>query len=130
MVCCHGRCWMKNRLLIYIGSSFFLGSAIFICDRLGVLLPRWVRFYVNDFLIIPIVLFVGLKVVQWTRNDLQFKLNLFHILWICALYSLLFEVVLPPMLLRYTSDWVDVILYFASGLVFYGLQQTDKKKEL
>jgi hypothetical protein len=38
------------------------------------------------------------------------------------MYSVLFEFVFPEYLARYTKDFIDVILYFASGILFYKLQ--------
>ncbi len=114
---------MKKKLSLYIIISFFIGSCIYICEKQGWWLPNWVRFYVNDFLIVPIVLFIGLKTVQIARNDTQVRLSLMLILWICFLYSFLFEFIFPMSLKRYTADKIDVLLYFLSGLLFYQLQK-------
>ena len=119
---------MKKKLSLYIIISFFIGSCIYICEKQGWWLPNWVRFYVNDFLIVPIVLFIGLKTVQLTRNDTQVRLSLMLVLWICFLYSLLFEFIFHMYLKRYTADKIDVLLYFLSGLLFYQLQKRIEAK--
>lgn len=78
----------------------------------------------NDFLIVPIVLFLSLQVLKWSKNNKNFKLSLGVILYLCFLYSFLFEFILPNYLIRYTKDYIDVVLYFTSGLVFYRLQKS------
>ncbi|WP_439130622.1 hypothetical protein [Polaribacter sp.] len=77
----------------------------------------------NDFLIIPIVLFICLVVFIKTRNNPKFALSLPIILYVCVMYSVLFELILPNYLARYTKDYIDIILYFAGGFIFYALQK-------
>ncbi|KOY50838.1 hypothetical protein I602_398 [Polaribacter dokdonensis DSW-5] len=43
-------------------------------------------------------------------------------MYLCSLYSLIFEFILPQQLTRYTADPIDVILYFLGGFTFYLLQ--------
>ena len=80
----------------------------------------------NDFLIIPIILTISLIILRKTKNSKNYQLHLLLILYLCNMYSIIFEFVLPKYLERYTADWIDVLLYFLSGLVFYKLQQTKK----
>ncbi len=89
-------------------------------------LPRIIQFYLNDFLIIPIVLSVCLYVIRELRHDHTYKIPIIYILYICFGYSIFFEYYLPRILSRYTSDFIDVILYFAGGGVFYLLQKYTK----
>lgn len=38
------------------------------------------------------------------------------------MYSVLFEFIFPNYLARYTKDYIDIMLYFAGGFIFYKLQ--------
>jgi hypothetical protein len=113
---------MNKKLFIYCISSFILGLLIFIFQSINLSLPRIINNYVNDFLIIPIVLFLCSLFLKWSRNDKNFTLSLPIILYVCFMYSILFEFVLPNYLARYTKDYIDIILYFAGGIIFYKLQ--------
>ncbi|APG63973.1 hypothetical protein LPB136_00670 [Tenacibaculum todarodis] len=114
---------MKKTLLYYFLFSLFAGTLIYFLQYFSIPLPRIIRFYVNDFLIIPIVLYSCLRVLKWSKNDKNYRLSLPIILYVCLLYSVLFEYVFPKYLARYTKDFIDVIVYFASGLVFFYLQK-------
>ena len=114
---------MKKLLTYYFIFSVVVGSFIYICEKLEVLLPKLIRFYVNDFLIIYIVLFSSLFVIRKLKNDIKFKLSLLQILYVCVLYAVIFEFWLPKFHERYTADIIDVVLYFLSGFLFYILQR-------
>ena len=114
---------MKKRLTYYFIFSIVIGSSVYICERLEIGLPRIVRFYVNDFLIVPIVLYSSLFVIQKIKRNGDIKLSLLNVLYICAMYAVLFEYWLPKFHPRYTSDIIDVGLYFLSGILFYFLQK-------
>lgn len=112
-------------LTYYFIASVVIGSLIYIAQKLLIKLPTFVNNYVNDFLIIPIVLTICLFVLRWSRNDKNYQVSLGVIFYICVLYSVLFEVILPKYYTRYTTDVLDVILYFAGGFVFFVLQKND-----
>ncbi|WP_272150358.1 hypothetical protein [Tenacibaculum aiptasiae] len=114
---------MKKALHIYIVFSLCLGTVVYLASNYKVELPRIIRFYLNDFLIIPIVLSLSLYVLRWSRGDKNYEIPIWVIFYMCAMYSVLFEFVLPKSHSRYTADVIDVILYFLGGLVFYGLQK-------
>ncbi|QVY67216.1 hypothetical protein [Polaribacter sp. Q13] len=114
---------MKKTLFYYFIISLLIGITVYFLQYFSVPLPRVIRFYVNDFLIIPIVLYSSLQVLKWSKKDKSYTLSLPIILYVCFMYSLLFEFIFPKYLARYTKDIVDVILYFASGFVFYYLQK-------
>ncbi|MGJ8744788.1 hypothetical protein [Polaribacter sp.] len=117
---------MKKLLFYFFVFSLFTGTSIYFLQYFSVSLPRIVRFYVNDFLIIPIVLYSCLQILKWSKNNKNYTLGLPIILYLCFVYSLLFEYIFPKYLARYTKDFVDVIVYFASGFVFYYLQKAAK----
>ena len=117
---------MNKKLTYFFIFSLTTGTLIYFLQYFSIPLPRFIRFYVNDFLITPIVLFISLQILKWTRNDKNYKLPLYIILYVCLLYSILFEFVFPKYLARYTKDFIDVFLYFAGGFVFYILQKKQK----
>jgi hypothetical protein len=114
---------MKKILTYYFLLSMLLGSCIYACEKLEIVLPKFIRFYVNDFLIIPIVLYISLFVVQKLKGNDKFQLSFFNIIYLCTLYSVIFEYWLPKFHPRYTTDFIDVVLYFLSGIIFYFLQK-------
>jgi hypothetical protein len=114
---------MKEKLFYYFLFSFITGTFIYFSSHLNIQLPRFVRYYVNDFLITPIILYISLCILRWSKNDKNYTLNIWVILYLCLMYSVLFEYIFPKYLARYTKDIVDVILYFAGGLIFYFLQK-------
>ncbi|MBE7628873.1 hypothetical protein [Tenacibaculum piscium] len=117
---------MKNLLEIYAIFSAILGSSIYIAQKKAVKLPEIINFYVNDFLIIPIVLTISLYVLRWSKNDKKYQLPLWIILYCSGLYAVIFEYFLPKTHPRYTADSVDVFLYFLSGFLFFMLQKIDE----
>ncbi|MCL7754710.1 hypothetical protein MPF13_13150 [Polaribacter sp. Z022] len=117
---------MKKHLLYYFLFSLITGSFIYFSSFLNIQLPRILRHYANDFLIIPIVLYICLQVLKWSKNNKNYTLSLPIILYLCFLYSLLFEFIFPKYLARYTKDFIDIFLYFASGFLFFYLQKLKK----
>lgn len=118
---------MKNSIVHFFIFSCITGTVIYVLQKSGVHLPSYINFYVNDFLIIPIVLAVCLYILRWTKNDKYYTISLFNILYLCLLYSIIFEYILPKNLDRYTADIIDVFLYFLGGLTFYILQKLNIK---
>jgi hypothetical protein len=118
---------MNQRLTIYCSTSFILGTLVYILQAYNIVLPKVINNYLNDFLIIPIVLFFSLIFLRWSRNNKSFTISLPIILYLCTMYSVLFEYIFPKYLIRYTSDFIDVLLYFLSGFIFYILQTKNKK---
>lgn len=108
-------------LLIFIGiqCSYYYEIA----------LPRWIRFYVNDFICMPIVLTICLKAVHLLKKDTVIRLSLFPILSLTLIYSIYFEMYLPTVEPRYTADILDVLMYFSGSLLFYFLQFQNNKKD-
>lgn len=116
---------MKQLLNLYFIFSLLIGLIVYLAQKNNFHLPNFIQFYLNDFLIIPIVLTISLYILRWSKNDKNYKIPLSIVLYSCFLYSFLFEYFLPKFHLRYTSDFIDVILYFASGIIFYILQKNN-----
>lgn len=114
---------MNKQLTYYFIFSITIGTSVYVLQKLSIALPSFVQNYLNDFLIIPIVLYLCLLFLQWSKNDKNYQISLSIILYLCGLYSLIFEWILPSFHNRYTADYIDAILYFTSGLLFYSLQR-------
>lgn len=108
---------------------FFLFIAIFLVIQvflyLNLELPNWVVFYVNDFMCMPIVFTVCLKVAHLLQKDNSLRLSLLTILSLTTFYALYFELYLPRVNPRYTADFLDVVMYFAGAGLFYFLQNSN-----
>jgi len=114
---------LKKSLLLNFIISSFLGLSIYLAQYYKLELPSIINNYVNDFLIIPIVLSVCLYALRFTRNNNNFTIPLIVVFVLCAAYSIFFEVILPKTHQRYTGDVIDVFLYFLGGLWFFVLQK-------
>lgn len=76
--------------------------------------------YVNDALAIPVIANLALwfQRVFVIRNN-YYVLSPWHVVFIVAYVSILFELALPYYSKTYTADWIDVLLYVAGGIFFY-----------
>jgi hypothetical protein len=90
-------------------------------------LPEMINNYLNDLLVIPIVLACCLICVRYIKKDPKINLSVFNIISIIFLYTTYFEYYLPLYNLRYTADSIDCILYAAGGTFFYFWQKLEAK---
>ncbi|WP_299521505.1 hypothetical protein [Winogradskyella sp.] len=114
---------MNKFLKLYFTISVVIGTAIYVAQKQHFELPRIINNYVNDFLIVPICLTISLALLRLTRNDKGYYLRIYPVLYLALFYAVLFEFVLPQYYERYTSDPIDIILYFLSAILFYTLQR-------
>ncbi|CAM1364491.1 conserved membrane hypothetical protein [Tenacibaculum litopenaei] len=113
-----------NYLLSYVlGVLLCLGSVVYGFQHMGWWLPRWVAWYLNDFLIVPINLLLILIVMRYLKQQPGYLLSPLFITCICIGYAWFFEYYLPPISNRYTADIWDVCLYCVGGFVFFLLQK-------
>ncbi|WP_299366922.1 hypothetical protein [Winogradskyella sp.] len=117
---------MNTTIKFYFFISVIVGVSIYIAQKQNIDLPLIVNNYVNDFLIVPICLTISLVLLRFTRNDEDYYLRFYHVLYLALFYAVLFEYVLPQFYERYTSDRVDIMLYFLSAMLFYYLQRKSK----
>jgi hypothetical protein len=87
--------------------------------KMGYPLPL-INGYIDDAIAIPIIANLGL----WFQRVFIFKTNYYvlspwHIIFIVAYVTLIFEILLPLYSKTYTADWIDVLLYMISGLFFF-----------
>ena len=112
---------MKTLSYVIIFFLFiFIGIQISYYSEIA--LPQWVRFYVNDFLCMPIVLTICLQAVHFIKKDATIRLSLFTTLSLTAFYAVYFEVYLPRVEPRYTADILDIFMYLSGSFIFYLLQ--------
>ncbi|MGG8497896.1 hypothetical protein ACQY1Q_15900 [Tenacibaculum sp. TC6] len=122
--------WNIRKLPAYFfGASCLLGSFIYFSPIIGVELPKYVRFYVNDLLIVPIVLTICLFVIRKLKRDSKYQLHFIYVMYVSLGYSVFFEYYLPSFHQRYTYDSIDILLYFVGGILFYYLQKVVRKEK-
>jgi len=107
----------------------FLSLVLFLCVQAWKhfcgIRSNWVFHYLNDFLTIPIVATICLHGVWFLKKDRSIRLNIFTILSLAVMYSIVFEYYLPKQSYRYTGDVWDVVCYFAGGILFYFFQKVE-----
>ena len=101
-------------------------ATVYLLKHYGWYLPQMVNNYLNDLLVIPIVLACCLICVRYLIHP-DTKLSAFPIISIVFLYSIYFEYYLPLHNSRYTADVIDCILYGAGGTLFYFWQKLEVK---
>jgi len=75
----------------------------------------WVNNYLADFLCIPIVLYISRGVIRWIKKRRKFQFSLIQVLFAIVYFSILFEFIFPQFSDRYTSDYIDILMYLAGG---------------
>ena len=120
----------------FTGSKIFCKGKIMYClmgitagtiyyrQSVNFFLPWYVNNYLNDLLCIPLVLGLLSFTIQYLKNDSSFQFSLSFITGLAVYYSLYFEYYLPEVNSRYTSDWIDILLYFFGGILFYTYKRT------
>ena len=117
------------RKVLYL-TMVFIALAIYIMQRLQIPLPTIINNYVNDLLYIPLVLGAIEFVIRRLKKDSSFKLPFGFVIFLAISYSFYFEYFLPKVNSRYTGDWIDAILYFAGGFVYFFIGSTNKAEIL
>ena len=105
-----------------------IAASIYLLQKLATPLPLLVNSYLNDLLCIPLVLGALTFIIRKMKHDPNFKLPLGFIFILSSYYAVFFEYYLPRTNTRYTSDWLDVALYFIGGMLFYFYQRIRYKK--
>lgn len=105
-----------------------IAASIYASQKLAIPLPLLVNNYLNDLLCIPLVLGALIFIIRKIKHDPKFKLPLGFIFILSSYYAVYFEYYLPKINSRYTSDWIDVVLYFFGGILFYLFQRVRDKK--
>jgi hypothetical protein len=98
---------------------FLTAVLIYTMQQLSFPLPAVINNYVNDLLCLPLLLGAMEFIIKWLKKDKFFKFPISFVILLASYYSIYFEYYLPKVNPRYTADWIDVILYFLGGLIFY-----------
>lgn len=114
-----------KKLHLYVIASVLIFLMVFGLQIFTDIVPKLITFYLNDFLIIPIVGLISLHVVWFLKKDQTIRLSAVTILSLVILFSIYFEWYLPKYKERYTADAWDVVCYLAGGVVFYVLQKQE-----
>lgn len=109
---------MKRETMVW----FWLFSAtylfIYLSNRLDYHFQGFIQYYLNDLLAVPIVATLGLGFMKLGLQQEDFVLKKWHLIYIVALFGLVFELLLPIYMKRYTGDILDVCMYTIGGLFF------------
>lgn len=84
----------------------------------GAVTPPWATSYLDDLLCLPLVLGATLVAHRLRSGDRTLVLPLGHGLFAVALFSLVFEGILPRLAARHTADPWDLVMYAAGFAVF------------
>ncbi|WP_026915398.1 hypothetical protein [Christiangramia portivictoriae] len=95
----------------------------------GVSVPEWSTSYLNDFLCMPIILTICLKMVHYLTRDKAIRINVAQAFTLTSFYAIYFERILPQFVDRYVADNFDVLLYFAGAIIFLLLQGSGNHKQ-
>ena len=88
----------------------------------NITVPIWVSSYLADLLCLPLLLFFITLIIRKVQQNPFFKLGFGMILFAFLTLSLVFEIYLPLISPRYTSDKIDILMYAVGGVLFYIFQ--------
>ncbi|WP_422082513.1 hypothetical protein [Ulvibacterium sp.] len=109
----------KGLKALYFPLFCLTAAIVFSLQKMSVALPQWINNYLNDFLCMPTVLFIGQFTIRKLKRNNTIRLPWPLILTLTLFYSVYFEYYLPRINLRYTADFWDVALYFSGSAFFY-----------
>jgi hypothetical protein len=108
--------WRTLSPLFWVLAALYVGHRLQAWQQVS--RPDWLRFYLDDFLCLPLVLTVTLFLMRFLYGP-QVRLSRYHVLFVVVYVAGVFEGFLPYFMPRYTQDLLDVGLYAAGGAVFY-----------
>jgi amino acid permease len=94
--------------------------------RLAVDLPDFFRFHLTDLLFVPAMSLFALILIRRFKKDESLQIPRLTVFAQVVLISIFFEYYLPTYrshIHPYTSDPVDVLMYFTGGVLFLVLQR-------
>ncbi|MGZ3874067.1 MAG: hypothetical protein ACXVJD_14190 [Mucilaginibacter sp.] len=112
---------MKTLLNKWFIAFCIIWLVVFTTRKLGHPLP-FVNGYIDDAIAIPVIANLAL----WFQRTVIIKnnyyvLSVWHVVFITAYVTLVFEGLLPWLSATYTADWRDVVLYVIGGVFFFGV---------
>lgn len=95
------------------------GLSVYLAERTNLMLPFFVRFYLNDSIIVPLTALVARTLMRFLFSKPKFILKIGEVVYIVVFYSVVFELVLPYFMHRYKADYVDVMMYALGGVLYW-----------
>lgn len=116
---------MKSRsdVIQPLASWVFIISALLFSTNQLVLLSEiqhpFLSGYVDDILVIPIVLSLVTILIRFFTKNPSFRVDLGMLITSVVLFSIAFEWLLPRFSDKYTADPIDVLCYCVGAIVYY-----------
>lgn len=86
----------------------------------------FLNYYLTDLFFVPAMCFFSLSIIRWIKKDDTIEIKTWMILTQVVFVSIYFEWYLPDFknhIHPYTSDFMDVIMYFLGGVLFMIMQK-------
>lgn len=111
---------MKTLLNKWFIAGCLTWLVVFTSRKLHHPLPPFINGYIDDAFAIPVIanLMLCFQRVFIIKNN-YYTLSIWHVVFIIAYVTLVFEVLLPLFSKTYTGDWIDALLYVFGGVFFY-----------
>lgn len=112
---------VKYRLHILLSALMLLYLFVRILRAEAEHLPVFVKYYLTDLLFLPVLCLFALMVIRFLKRDAHLRIPVFYVFAQALLISVYFEWYLPAHPIgqnEYTSDILDVGMYFSGALVF------------
>jgi len=52
------------------------------------------------------------------KDRIEFQMLNSHVITAVVIFSIIFEIILPTISIRYTSDYLDILCYLLGGIIF------------
>ena len=111
---------MKTLLNRWFIAGCLIWLIVFTSRKLHHPLPSFINGYIDDAFAIPVIanLMLCFQRVLIIKSNF-YTLSAWHVVFITAYVTLVFEVMLPIFSKTYTGDWIDTLLYVIGGIFFY-----------
>lgn len=93
--------------------------AIYLAKMSGFIFPALIHYYFTDLLAIPITATLSMWFMRLLLQNRNLLLSRWQVTFIVIWFSVVFEIVLPLFMKRYTGDALDVLMYIAGGLFYW-----------
>lgn len=100
-------------------SFSLVGLFVYSMNKAGYVFPDPIQFYLNDLLVIPIVATLGMWLMRAVLQQRDLILVRWQVIFTVAAFSIVFEMILPFLMKRYTADPIDVLIYLIGGLFYW-----------
>ncbi|MCA0427598.1 MAG: hypothetical protein LCH37_09195 [Bacteroidetes bacterium] len=106
----------------------FLIWAIFHLASFLLPMPEWASSWVDDFLIVPLVL----SLAGWIQSALILRKPFYWkksaVVGTALFFGIAFELIIPKLNQAFTSDKMDILVYLLGASAFYLIQTLFKKR--